>query len=554
MKLSLLIFIRSIVYLTVPVMLLCTHSTPVSHGGGGSEVEVVGIVISSENTPSPQAQIKLIPQGYDAYTDGALGDSLIDTSDASGCYAFNNVKPGNYNVQAVQLSKRTRMLLTSIDVAGDTTFIPDGQLKQPGTIRLVSGTRLRSGHISIPGTDIAVPVGTSSNEIIIDSVPTGEIPRIEFIADSTAEIVVTDVIVESGDTTTIINPVWTGHQNIVLNTSATGADVKESVISFPVLIRLTSQNFDFSKTSGGGEDIRFTTSDGSSLFHEIEWWDSVKQQAALWVRVDSLYGNNSSQFIVMHWGNPQAANISNSTAVFDTAIGFQGIWHLANTSDFNVFDATVNSYTGISPDTALPSVADGIIGYCRRFDGVNDFITIPNTAASTLNFPENGNFTVSAWVKTDTLDGVAQLVVAKGYDQYFLRLTYFPTGSPLWEFTQFKNDDSWQTCTTTTTKSGSWMLLTGVRNGTKQIIYLNGIPVDSTPDSYKGNNLIRGTSSDISIGKLLEMIELPNDTQGYCFFKGAIDEVRIDNRARSTAWVKLCYMNQQVNDKLVIFK
>lgn len=553
MKASLLLMVQYIVWLAVPVILLCTDPAPVSQGGGGSEVEVVGMVFSADNTPAYKTQIKLIPLAYDAFTGGAIGDSLIDTSDASGLYQFRNVAPGSYNVQAVGLTTRTRMLITNVDVTGDTTHIQDGVLKQPGTVRLLSGTSMGAGYITIPGTDIAIAVKENSEEIIIDSVPSGELPDIQVVTASAAVLTLTDVVVVPGDTTTIVNPRWTGHKQIVFNTTASGADVKDKVTEFPVLIRLNSLNFDFSKALGKGDDIRFTSFSGKPLIHEIEMWDSVRQQASIWVKIDTVYGNNDQQFIDMYWGNPQAVITSNSSNVFDTAAGFQGVWHLAATSENRIPDATAHNFVGLSPDTARPENADGLIGYCQKFDGVDDFITMPNTAAGVLNFPENGDFTISAWVKTDTLDGVAQLVVAKGYNQYFLRLTYFPTGAPLWEFTEFKNDDSWQTCTTTT-KSGNWMLLSGVRNGTKQTLYLNGVAVDSTPDTYKGNDLKRGTSSDISIGKLLQLIDLPNETQGYCYFKGSIDEVRIDNRARSAAWVKLCYMNQQTDDKLVIFK
>lgn len=553
MKLPVVNLIRIAACIACSVMLLCTDPAPVSQGGGGSEVEVVGCVLFSDSTPSSQTQIKLIPQGYDAFTDGIIGDSLIDTTDSRGLYLFKKVQPGRYNVQAVQLENRTRMLITNVDVKGDTTHVQNGLLKQPGTVRLVPGMSIGKGHVSIPGTDIANPVAENSDEIIIDSVPYGELPRVNVIEDKASIVSLMDIAVVPGDTTTIVNPSWAGHQQIVLNTSVSGADVKEKVFAFPVLIRLNSLNFDFSKSSGKGNDIRFTSSEGKPLVHEIETWDSLKQLAAIWVKVDTIKGNNNQQTITMFWGNPQVVTVSNSMRVFDTTAGFQGVWHMASTSENRISDATVNSFVGSSPDSARPKDVVGLIGDCQLFDGVDDFITMPKTAASSLNFPENANFTVSAWVKTDTLDGVAQLVVAKGYDQYFLRLTYFPTGAPLWEFTEFRNDDSWQPCTTSA-RSGNWMLLTGVRSGTRQTLYLNGIPVDSTPDSYKGNNLKRGTANDITIGKLLEKIDLPNETQGYCYFKGLIDEVRIDNRARSASWVKLCFMNQQPNDKLVEFK
>jgi hypothetical protein len=35
---------------------------------------------------------------------------------------------------------------------------------------------------------------------------------------------------------------------------------------------------------------------------------------------------------------------------------------------------------------------------------------------------------------------------------------------------------------------------------------------------------------------------------------GTMDEVRIENIARSSDWVKLCYMNQKIDNQLVVIK
>jgi len=41
---------------------------------------------------------------------------------------------------------------------------------------------------------------------------------------------------------------------------------------------------------------------------------------------------------------------------------------------------------------------------------------------------------------------------------------------------------------------------------------------------------------------------------GFCYFKGKIDEVRISSAPLSPDWIRLCFMNQRENDKLVSFK
>jgi hypothetical protein len=545
--------IRLVFPLVAALAVLCAQSVQ-NNGGGGSEVEVVGYVYFLDDCPAPFTQVKLIPRDYDASASGAIGDSMIDTSDAKGRYAFRNVTPGKYNVQAVQLVQRTRMLFTGLEVAGDTTVVPPEALLKPGTVRiLLPGKTVGEGRVTIPGTDIAVFVKGGSSEIMVDSVPAGRIPEIRYMINDTAVMTRKDVLVSPSDTTTIVNPSWKYVRRICLNTSASGAGVQEDVHEFPVLIRLTADNFDFTQTETKGEDIRFSTSRGGPLFHEIERWDPVAGRAEVWVKVDTVHGNDSTQSITMYWGNRATADSSNSAAVFDTAAGFQGVWHFSDRTGDPVRDATVNGYHGMSPDTARPQVAEGAIGNCRVFDGVADYITMPNTADGKLNFPEKGYYTVSAWVALDTLDGAPQLIVSKGYEQYFLRLTYFPSNSPLWEFSEFSGTNSWQACTTSAT-SRQWALVTGVRQGSRQLLYSNGVLVDSTPNSYPTDKYSRNTSNDLSIGKFLKAVNVQNIDDSYCFFKGSIDEVRMINAARSPDWVRLCYMNQRPDSRMVVFR
>ncbi|NLW30344.1 MAG: LamG domain-containing protein, partial [Fibrobacter sp.] len=263
----------------------------------------------------------------------------------------------------------------------------------------------------------------------------------------------------------------------------------------------------------------------------------------------------STQYIILYWGNPDAETLLNDNAVFDTAAGFQGVWHLGDISgNGNIPDATVNKYNGVFPDTAEPQPSEGVIGNCRVFDGVDDFITMPNTSDSKLNFPEKGNYTVSAWVRLDTLDGEPHLIVAKGFSQYFLRFTYFPSDSPSWEFSEFSDTRLWQACTSSAS-SRQWTLVTGVREGNRQLLYCNGVLADSTPNSYPNDSFTRDMSNDLSVGKLLAAVEVHGVVnESHCFFKGSIDEIRIENRVRNSDWIKLCYMNQGPENMLVRFK
>jgi hypothetical protein len=181
-----------------------------------------------------------------------------------------------------------------------------------------------------------------------------------------------------------------------------------------------------------------------------------------------------------------------------------------------------------------------------------------NTAESKINFPQNGYYSVSAWVYLDTIDIKSRCILSKGYEQYYLRSSSFSVDviipSPLWEFVEFNGEDKvWEVTNSPVTEKRQWVHLVGVRNGTQQYLYCNGVLVDSTIDKWPSGIADRKSSNDLNIGRFAEAVKIPFD-QGFCYFKGSIDEVRIISTAVNPEWIRLCYMNQKSEDRLVVFK
>jgi len=283
--------------------------------------------------------------------------------------------------------------------------------------------------------------------------------------------------------------------------------------------------------------------------YEIEQWDSANGAAAIWVKIDTVRGNDSSQSITMFWGNPNAAGNSNGAKVFDTANGFQGVWHLSEPGNTTAYDATVNKYNGTPSGMDAASAVPGIIGGALQFDGAASSIEMLHTSASKLNFPQDGYYTVSAWVYADTLDENWQLIVGKGHEQYYLKQQTKSTYGN-WEFIEYHDKAAWQ-ITETPVVVRTWKYLTGVRQGNKQYLYLDGQLVDSTMRSTY-DSLSRNTNADVTLGRYQSTVTYKNE--GYCFFKGKIDEVRISNVSRNADWINLCFLNQKDNERLVMFK
>jgi len=309
------------------------------------------------------------------------------------------------------------------------------------------------------------------------------------------------------------------------------------MVNFPVLIRLNNSNFVFSQALPDGADMRFSKADNTFLPYEIERWDPVKSRAEIWVKVDTVYGNDSSQPLVMFWGNTAAASGSNGTAVFDTANGLQGVWHLGQPSGSTVPDATANGIKGTATATAAIT---GAIGMAQRFNGISSLIQAAGPADSGLNFPENGDFSASAWVNADALDSLYHGIVYKSNFQYGLQIR--PENS--WEFLTFIDKTGWEG-SRSPASAGSWHFIAGVRNGARQYLYVDGICVDSTVTAIASNSS-RVNNVPLEIGHCPDGGLEPDR-----YFRGIIDEVRISNVAYGADWIKLCHMNQKEQDALV---
>jgi biopolymer transport protein ExbB len=413
----------------------------------------------------------------------------------------------------------------------------------PGAIKVMfpDSADIVNGYAYIPGTTIIGFYNATIGGVVLDSVPAGIISSVNYaVKNSSTEYVMRNgITVSSHDTVLVANIAWRYAKQLSLNTTATGADVSGNVYGFPVLVRLNSGNFNFSQAQANGQDIRFAKEDNTSLPYEIERWDSANALAEVWVRVDSVYGHDSMQVIMMYWGNVNAADSSNGSRVFDTANGFQGIWHMAQAGGDTVKDATVNRFNGVPVGMTSGSAVDGMIGKAQGFNGLSQYIAIPGTANSVLDFAKDGIYSISAWAYVDTLDSFFHTVFSKGKYDYTLQIYT----SNEWEISEFKDLVGWEARRSSATAC-VWVYITGIRFGAQAYLYVNGALADSA--TLYPEVSARNTALDASIGKI------PDNSSRY--FKGKIDEVRVASVAYGADWIKLCYMNQKSVDALIVDK
>lgn len=535
----------------------CSQSSVQLSGGSSSETVIGGALVTADYVPARNTQVIVLPADYNPIS-GSQDAVAIDTTDQNGNYRVGINRPfaASYSIQAVQLVTGERKLIAgiTIDTLKDTTIVPQALLTAPSFIKIISDSidDTANGYYYLPGTMLTSIAHYGFS--FIDSVPTGSIVSVHYGSRRTgAQRSVRDAIkVTPGDTEVIRKTSWRFARQLYLNTTASGAGVSNNVTGFPVLIRLSAANFNFDQAKRNGEDVRFTKSDGTDLPYEIEEWNSGNSQAEIWVHADTVFGNDTTHGFMMYWGNASAVSVSSSPAVFDTNGGFQGVWHLSEPGNTTAFDATANHYDGTPLSMTAASGVTGMIGAAQQFDGLSSCIQMAGTANSKLNFPENGHYSISAWVYTDVVDSNNHMVAGKGHEQYYLKLR--AQGSARWEFVEFHNQVGWEVTEDSVTASAkTWKYIEGVRDGAQQYFYLDGALISSTIRISTDSVVFRNTADDASIGRFMRFVTIQT-TEGFCYFKGTIDEVRICSAVHNADWIRLCYMNQKMDDKLVLFK
>ena len=529
----------ALVNLAVMAFALCSSLERADNQGPGTEV-IGRAVVPSDSSPV-HGTVLLRKNDFLADTGGHDSGLPQTITAADGSFSFDNVEPGAYTIEVLDTSRLSKRLaaIIRVDVPADVPQVDAGKglMKQVGLISGNLETPGAGSWVQVYGLQCVAKADPATGGFILRDIPEGE--YLLHIASSSSAVgpsVPDSVPARSGDTVQVPFAGWRYSKRLYCNTSSSGAGVPGTVLHFPVLVRLTANNFSFSQARHGGEDVRFTKQDGSLLPFEIERWDSSLARAEIWVNVDTVYGNNSSQYIMMYWGTSTGltASASNGAAVFDTAQGNIGVWHLGP----GLGDATAYGDNGIDSST---SDTAGNVGRCRWFDPEkHSFIAIPNES----RFNMTVNITLSAWILADTTVLEWQTVIAKGDNTYRLHRDSTSNVMCFSMTTADTADYGYKDLPgSTPINDRAWHLVCGVFDGSVMRIYVDG--------ALEGERTVNmpclTNDSSVTIGD--------NKPRSQRFFHGAIDEVRVMHAVVSADWVRLCYMNQKADgDALVVFK
>jgi hypothetical protein len=317
---------------------------------------------------------------------------------------------------------------------------------------------------------------------------------------------------------------WGNRKNITIDKSR----VSGTLSDFPVLINLPSDAGLASYAQSNGNDILFTSSDGTTkINYERESYSSGTLVA--WVQVPTL-SHTADTVIYMYYGNSGASDQQAATLTWDA--NFKGVWHLKEATGANDADSTSNGNTGTPVHNPVQTV--GKIDGSLQFDGTNDAVTVSPTQFIPLS---TGSYSLEVWVWDDTpYSGLStfhrMISWSNGATTNNLQFG-LGTGNanPNRMFYLTYGSANALAMTSGTINTG-WNYGVITYSGSTYLMYVNGAL--RSQDSYTRNDIALFAAPNLYIGQR-------GNGAGVV---GTLDEVRISNIVRSADWIATDYNNQ----------
>ncbi|MDD5688549.1 MAG: fibronectin type III domain-containing protein [Elusimicrobia bacterium] len=235
----------------------------------------------------------------------------------------------------------------------------------------------------------------------------------------------------------------------------------------------------------------------------------------------SFYGTGSVSIVATQSGNANfvaATPVTNMFTVskFTTVQSLVANWSFDEGTGTTAGDSSGNGYTGNIVNGA--SWADGKIGNALSFDGVDDYIQLPNVGIST------GSFSIEGWVNPKINEFPTMYGTFVGYNNNRRILIYGGSSGQL--LAQMGNNFFSKGYL----KSNVWSHIVYVYNITenKEYFYING--------AYDSSQAVSNPTWN-------DVFRIGECGGGTFRFKGSIDEVRIYNCALSSSQILSEYQN-----------
>jgi len=314
---------------------------------------------------------------------------------------------------------------------------------------------------------------------------------------------------------------WQARKKIQFDTASKAADIKDNLTDVPVLVRLSTGNFNFSGAKEDGSDLRFVGEDDKSpLKYHIEKFDPKEEIALIWVKVPRIAGGSNQDFIWMYYNNSSAPDGQDPGGTYDVNQG--AVYHFAEKNgtpqDSTAYKNNAASFRGM---LGLPSV----IGSGAQFIEPDASMRIAKSPS--LNFAKG--FTFSAWVRPDRTDSAMQVF---SWDDGSQSLVIGIDDAKPYCSLSVGRGRSAATPKTASLSTKAWSHLAVTIEPDKEMkLYLNGNEVSSS----KIKMTMPAPNADLFIAA---------SAKGSGHFFGDLDEIQLSNTARPAGWIKAEFQGQ----------
>ncbi|WP_205421359.1 DUF2341 domain-containing protein [Dechloromonas sp. HYN0024] len=304
---------------------------------------------------------------------------------------------------------------------------------------------------------------------------------------------------------------WAHKQKVTLDTTPTGAELKQEVTQIPVAVRLHSGNFTFADAKPDGSDVRFMSADGKTpLKFHLEQYDPTNELGMAWVQVPRVAANAKAAGFVIEWGKADAPATADAKGTYDAAQIFA--LHLSAPDVGR--DATGNANS--AREAAGKPVAAGPMGGSLEFDGASRLV-LP--ASPSLRIASANGFTFTTWVKPVAMEGGKLMSIGSLSIGLVAGIPVVSLGT-----TQVKAG--------TALKPGLWQHLAVTAVAGKVSLFVDG--------AAAGNG-------DLALTDLAGDVVLADG------FRGEVDEIGLAGVARSADYIKALAVSQSAESPMVSF-
>lgn len=325
------------------------------------------------------------------------------------------------------------------------------------------------------------------------------------------------------------------------NTKVSGSS---NLTDFPFLFSKTDA--DLADTSNSGYvqngtylDIRFETTGGTKLSHEIESYTNTTGAIIAWVKIPTLSYNSDTEIYIYFGKSGLSSTEEDPTNVWDS--NYKAVYHFSetkSTASNHYKDSTVNANHGTLTDSdGDASQEDGMVGKCIDFKNDAGDVLLVSAASSINNLGRSGPMTFEGWIRQGANYPSDEIIYAKqsAYAGYRLSWDHYATARITFDRDGFSSWKSANNSAPENTWTHIMMVYDGSSNSNDPAFFING--VSSTLSQTASPT---STPSDDSSYNL----HIAADSFLNRSFRGKFDEFRFSDTGRTADWALTSYNTQ----------